>query len=61
MKVVNEIKSDNGGNSPQAGCVCSSGWKSTRGPWQPWHNCNCSCQSGNTTNFNANFQKAYNA
>lgn len=61
MKVVNEIKSSSGGNSPQAGCVCSSGWKNTRGLWQPKFNCNCSCQSGNTKNFNANFKKAKDA
>ena len=41
MKVVNEIKSGNGGVKPKAGCVCSSGWESTRGPWQPIYNCNC--------------------
>lgn len=61
MKVVNEIKSGNGGVKPKAGCVCSSGWESTRGPWQPIYNCNCRCQSGNTTNFNANFKKAKKA
>ena len=41
MKVVNEIKSGSNGESPQAGCVCNSGWKSTRGPWQPTFLCNC--------------------
>ena len=45
MKVVNEIKSGSNGESPQAGCVCNSGWKSTRGPWQPTFLCNCNCIS----------------
>ena len=27
MKVVNEIKSGSNEESPQAGCVCNSGWK----------------------------------
>lgn len=61
MKVVNEINSGNGGNETKAGCVCYSGWKSTRGPWQPFWNCNCNCQPGNTTNNNANFKKAKDA
>lgn len=59
MKVVNEIR--NNKVMPTSGCVCSSGWKSTRGPWQPIWNCNCNCQSGNTDNHNANFQKAKEA
>lgn len=63
MKVVNEIYAagDGGTASPKAGCVCHSGWQSTRGPWQPFYNCNCNCIEGNTKNFNANFKKASNA
>lgn len=59
MKIISEIR--NGDITPQAGCVCTSGWKSTRGPWQPFRNCNCSCRKGNTRNFNSNFKKARNA
>lgn len=32
MKVVNEVPN---GVTPRAGCVCSEGWKSTRGLWDP--------------------------
>ena len=61
MKVVNEIKSGSNGESPQAGCVCNSGWKSTRGPWQPTFLCNCNCISGNNANKKANKNKANEA
>lgn len=60
MKIVNEI-GDGGTASPMAGCVCSTGWKSTRGLWQPFYNCNCNCNGHGTTTFNANFKKAKNA
>ena len=58
MKIVNEI---NTGTTPVAGCVCSEGWKSTRGAWQPFYNCNCNCTGYGTTTFNTNFTKAKNA
>lgn len=58
MKVVNETPS---GVTPRAGCVCSEGWKSTRGLWQPIYNCNCNCTGHGDTTFNANFKKAKNA
>lgn len=56
MKLIKDIdvKKD---NSLRAGCVCSSGRTSTRGPWDPIYNCNCSCDHG-TKNYNRNFGKA---
>lgn len=59
MKVINEIRKGN--ITPAAGCVCNSGWKSTRGPWGPVWNCNCNCKPGETKNNNANFKRAKNA
>lgn len=59
MKIINDST-----GTPvlrRAGCVCDSGWKSTRGPWQPFWNCNCSRIKGNTENNNANFKKAKDA
>ena len=58
MKIIND---STGKAEPKAGCVCTSGWKSTRGMWQPIWNCNCQCIHGNTRNNNANFKKAKNA
>lgn len=40
MKIVNEVSN---GIAPRAGCVCSEGWKSTRGLWQPPISCKCNC------------------
>lgn len=42
VKVVNDTKT---GNSLKAGCACSSGYTSTRGPWNPFMFCNCSCKN----------------
>ena len=58
MKIVNEAST---GVTPKAGCVCSSGWQSTRGLWHPTYNCNCNCNGYGSTTFNANFNKAKNA
>lgn len=58
MKVVNEISN---GVAPRAGCMCSTGWQSTRGKWQPFYNCNCNCNGNGNSTFNANFSKAKNA
>lgn len=58
MKVVKEISPK---VTPRAGCMCSTGWKSTRGWWQPGHNCNCNCNGYGSTTFNANFYKAKKA
>lgn len=55
MKIVKDLKID--GVKPMAGCTCSSGYTSTRGPWDPIWNCNCSCDYG-TENFNANHSRA---
>lgn len=55
MKVVREPNFE--GDKPLAGCVCSSGRNSTRGPWDPIWNCNCSCDHGDE-NYNYNFTKA---
>lgn len=40
---------------PRAGCVCSTGQATTKA-----HACACQCDGG-TTNYNANYNKAYNA
>ncbi|GEM_PF-2442912 len=53
MKVINETKSNTGGTEPKAGCVCASGWKNTRGSWNPWFSCHCNCISGNDANKKA--------
>ena len=50
MKIIND---STGKAEPKAGCVCTSGWKSTRGLWQPIWNCNCQCIHGNTRNKKA--------
>lgn len=55
MKIVKELQI--GGNTPNAGCVCSSGRNNTRGWWDPIWNCECQCDGG-TTNYNANHHKA---
>ena len=58
---LNETKSNTGGIEPKAGCVCASGWKNTRGSWNPWFSCHCNCISGNDANKKANYKKAKNA
>lgn len=55
MRIIDDIQVK--GIQPKAGCVCSSGRTSTRGPWDPIWNCNCSCDNG-TENYNANHSKA---
>lgn len=40
MKIVNEVSN---GITPRVGCVCSEGWKSTRGLWGPIISCKCNC------------------
>ena len=55
MKVVNEVPN---GVTPRAGCVCSEGWKSTRGLWDPFYNCNCDCTGYGDETFNANHHNA---
>ena len=58
MKVVNETPS---GVTPRAGCMCSEGWKSTRGLLQPIYNFNCNCTGHSDTTFNTKNKKAKNA
>jgi len=58
MKIVNENSTR---VTPRAGCVCSEGWRSTRGLWQPFFNCNCNCTGYGATTFNSNFKKAKDA
>lgn len=58
MKVVNETPS---GGAQRVGCVCSEGWKSTRGLWGPIISCKCNCTGHGDTTFNANYKKAKNA
>lgn len=57
MKVVNENGSI---ATPQAGCVCSEGWKSTRGI-SGIILCNCNCTGYGDATFNANYKLAKNA
>ena len=56
MKVVNEVPN---GVTPRAGCVCSEGWKSTRGLWDPFYNCNCDCTGHGDATFNATSRAKY--
>ncbi len=51
MKVVNE---NTNRVTPRAGCVCSEGWKSTRGLWQPPISCKCNCTGHGTATSKAN-------
>ena len=55
MKIVNDFST---GDTPQAGCVCYSGYKSTRGWWHPFFECNCNCKKGHKANKKANHKKA---
>lgn len=55
MKVANEVPN---GVTPRAGCVCSEGWKSARGLWDPFYNCNCDCTGHGDATFNANHHNA---
>lgn len=57
MKVVKESKST---AEPKAGCVCSEGWKSTRGI-SGFFVCNCNCTGYGDATFNANYKLAKNA
>lgn len=51
MKIVNEVSN---GITPRAGCVCSEGWKSTRGLWQPPISCKCNCTGNGSATSRAN-------
>lgn len=58
MRIVNDTIGNGNGTEPNNGCVCASGWKSTRGSSPPWFSCHCNCIAGNKKNRKANYTKA---